>query len=93
MSFLYLDANVSVKYYVNEPGSIWVQKIFNAAFFTQKYPLKGYDAVQLAAAHRLYSGLKKQNVEMTLISGDQQLLNAAIAEKITVDSPFNHLKT
>lgn len=159
MNFLYLDANTSVKYYVNEPGSNWVKKMlddkdqagnfiniiitieislvevaaafsiiqrigkinknfrnnsfnlfFNdfstryriipvtsslllkAAFFTQKYPLKGYDAVQLAAAHRLHSALKKQNMEMTLISGDKQLLNAAIAEKILVDNPFNHLE-
>lgn len=158
MSFLYLDANVSVKNYVNEPGTAWVQNLINhkditgkftniiftveislvevaaafsilqrlgkirkkvrdqafnlffydittryriipvtsslllnAAFLTQRYPLKGYDAVQLAAAHRLHLALKKHNIEMTLISGDRQLLNAAIDKKIIVDNPFDHI--
>ncbi len=146
MSFLYFDANVSVKCYVNEIGSTWVRNLFDeketnaryknvvftaeitivetaaalsvierigrvnkkvrdsafnmflndiatryriipitsslllkAAFLTQKYPLKGYDAVQLAAALNLFEALKKQNRRMIFISGDKQLLHAAVA--------------
>ena len=37
MSFLYLDANVSVKYYVNEPGTTWVQNLINQKDITGKF--------------------------------------------------------
>lgn len=65
--------------------------IIEAANLAKKYALRGYDAVQLAAAletenERLAVGLPK----LTLLSADTDLNNAAIAENLLVDNPNNH---
>lgn len=57
----------------------------------KKYALRGYDAVQLATAlqtnqKRTNSGLQP----LTLLSADNDLNDAAIAEGLTVDNPNNH---
>ena len=158
MSVYYFDANVQVKYYLPEPGSVWVRqivdevdaegKIVNALFtveismvevaaaiaiihrigrigrklrdatfdkymkgvtsryhlipvtsnllhqaahLTQRHPLKGYDAIQLAAGLELSASLGKRKMMMVFVSGDQQLFNAAQAEGLTADNPFNHV--
>src|SRR6266542_2391411 len=55
-----------------------------------KHRLRGYDAVQLAAAKavaaRMPAGLKR----MTLIASDSELLAAALKEGFTTDDPNNH---
>lgn len=62
-----------------------------AARLAERHALRAYDAVQLAAAidisHRSQaSGLGP----ITLISADQQLNAAALAEGLGVDDPNNH---
>jgi predicted nucleic acid-binding protein len=62
-----------------------------AMSLAETHALRGYDAVQLAAAlevNHFYSvsGLPA----LTLISADAELNTAAIAEGLTVDNPNNH---
>ncbi len=62
-----------------------------AANLAKKYALRGYDAVQLAAAletekERITLGLSP----LTLLSADTDLNAAAVSEGLTVDNPNNH---
>jgi uncharacterized protein len=58
-----------------------------AADLAVQYPLKGYDAIQVASAllARQITG-----VEFTLVSGDKQMLRAAKEEGLTIDNPEDH---
>lgn len=65
--------------------------IFEAGRLAEKYALRGYDAVQLAAAletekERITSGLSS----LTLLSADTDLNAAAASESLSVDNPNNH---
>lgn len=65
--------------------------IKEAANLAKKHALRGYDAVQLAAAletekERIALGLSP----LTLLSADTDLNAAAISEGLTVDNPNNH---
>jgi predicted nucleic acid-binding protein len=65
--------------------------ISRATTLAETYALRGYDAVQLAAAltihhERVAAGLPA----LTLISADNDLNAAATAEGLTVDDPNNH---
>lgn len=62
-----------------------------AASLTQQYPLKAYDAVQLAVALRQNQALARRRLALIFVSGDQQQLQAADAEGLAVDNPFDHL--
>ena len=62
----------------------------NAADLTQRYPLKAYDAVQLATALVFDANAKEQALEMTFVSGDEKLLESAGTEGLTTDNPFSH---
>jgi len=61
-----------------------------ATELTQQYPLKAYDAVQLAVALRYRQVLARYKLALTFVSGDGQLLAAAEAEGLAVDNPFDH---
>ncbi len=146
----FLDSSAVVKYYVTEPGSIWIrqqidqadtillaeititevgaalgilqrvgritlryrknfwarferdcvkqytftpvtyQVIYSAALLCARYPLKAYDAVQLAAGIALKDTLVKQNISLVFVSGDETMITTAQAEGLTVDNPFWH---
>jgi uncharacterized protein len=63
----------------------------DAVDLAKKYALRGYDAVQLATVleihnQRMVLGLSP----LTLLSADNDLNNAAIAEGLLVDNPNNH---
>lgn len=58
-----------------------------AARLAAKHALRGYDAVQLAAALAVSEELKQIDVETHLISADLELNAAAIAEGLTVENP------
>jgi len=65
--------------------------ILRATTLAETYALRGYDAVQLAAAltihhERVSAGLPT----LTLISADNDLNTAATAESLAVDNPNNH---
>lgn len=64
--------------------------IYAAALLGLRHPLKAYDAVQVAAAQSLAGDLKQQQVDLVVVSGDDQVLAAAQAEGLTVDNPFLH---
>jgi hypothetical protein len=60
-----------------------------AASLARMHGLRGYDAVQLAAALEAHSQLPS----LTLLSGDADLNAAAQAEGLSVDDPNNHPRT
>lgn len=76
------------------------QIIAAAMAFAEKYVLRAYDAVQLAAAVAINSQLVAENAALgiaapvgpvlTMISADTDLNAAATAEGLTVKDPINH---
>lgn len=76
------------------------QIIAAAMTLAEKYVLRAYDAVQLAAAVAINSQLVAETAALgitapirpvlTLISSDTDLNGAAVAEGLTVDDPNNH---
>lgn len=60
-----------------------------AAALTQQYPLKAYDAVQLAAALRSRGVIAAH--PFTFVCGDTTLISAAKAEGLAGENPFDHV--
>ena len=58
-----------------------------AAALAMRHPLKGFDATQVASA---VLGEQLLGAKVIFVSGDKQALNAALAERMTVDNPFEH---
>ena len=57
----------------------------------ERYPLRAYDAVQLALALSLYqSVINLSGVSFTFISADADLNHASLAEGLSVDNPNAH---
>ena len=54
------------------------------------YGLRGYDAVQLAAALEFQAACASAGLISTLVSADRELNAAGAAEGLTVDDPNNH---
>jgi hypothetical protein len=65
---------------------VTVGLVAQAAVFARKHGLRGYDAVQLAAALEIHSRIPS----VTLLSADTDLNSAAIAEGLLVDDPNSH---
>lgn len=61
-----------------------------AARLTQRHPLKGYDAVQLASALRLQEILGPKDT-VVFVAGDESVLVAAKTEGLKADNPFLHI--
>src|SRR5437763_12105745 len=62
-----------------------------AMALAEQHALRGYDAVQLAAAlHVQVRRLKRGLTPLTLISADAELNAAAVAEGLPVDDPNAH---
>lgn len=62
----------------------------SAANLIQSYPLRAYDAIQLAVALRYQQIVASFQMRIVFISGDKTLNSAAQAEGLSVDNPFNH---
>ena len=62
----------------------------HAAGLAEAYALRGYDAVQLAAALALQIARQAGISAITFLSADQELNAAAIQEGLAVDDPNNH---
>ena len=62
-----------------------------AAHLTQHHPLKGYDAVQVAAALRLQQTLGPQR-PLTFVASDKSVIAAAQAEGLKTDNPFWYIE-
>lgn len=65
-------------------------RIESAAELTQQYPLKGYDAIQLACALDLQNTLREFEVQLIFVTSDKQLVQAAQAEGLQVENPLWH---
>jgi predicted nucleic acid-binding protein len=68
---------------------VTTENLETAARLTQQYPLKAYDAVQLATALQVRQALADQS--LTFVCGDRSLLAAAQTEQLSVDNPFDHV--
>jgi uncharacterized protein len=64
--------------------------IAQAGAMAEKHALRGYDAVQLAAALQASAAYAASGLSVILISADLDLNKAAIAEGLGVDDPNNH---
>ena len=65
--------------------------IHEAAKLAAKHALRGYDAVQLAAALETQAKRAARSLPpLILISADTELNTAAVSEGLTVDDPNNH---
>lgn len=63
----------------------------HAERFAEIYGLRGYDAVQFAAAIEANAGRAHLGLPpLTLITGDKELLQAAMAEGLATDNPETH---
>lgn len=69
---------------------VTLEILYDAARLTQQYPLKGYDAVQLAVALDSDKTLRQSNLSLIFVAGDETLLQAARAEGIATENPFDH---
>jgi predicted nucleic acid-binding protein len=57
----------------------------------ERYPLRAYDATQLATALGAQAFLaEKKYPSLTFLSGDERLNDAARAEGLAVDNPSQH---
>lgn len=65
--------------------------IDRAMLLTQQHPLRGYDAVQLAAALAANEILRTSGLpDLVFVSADNDLLAAARAEGLATDNPNSH---
>ena len=69
--------------------------ISQAVHLADQHSLRGYDAVQLAAALEIYRKLISLKVNfgsstLTFVSADNQLNSAAQAEGLTIENPNNY---
>ena len=56
-----------------------------------QYPLRAYDAIQLASALRLQSSLSQTtNIQLIFVSADVRLINIAQTEGLVTDNPNNY---
>jgi uncharacterized protein len=86
-----LDRHVTTSYTVI---GVTVEVVYQAEDLLERYPLRAYDAIQLASALVANRRLSATGLpELLFVSADTRLLNAAIAEGITTDSPDAHPST
>jgi predicted nucleic acid-binding protein len=65
--------------------------ISEAMSLAERYDLRGYDAVQLAAALEVHRRRTALGLSLSaLVSADQALNEAGLAEGLTVDDPNRH---
>ncbi len=64
--------------------------IARAMDLAERYALRGYDAVQLAAASSVHETAIPLGLSTTLVSADDELNAAAVAEGLQVENPNLH---
>jgi len=56
-----------------------------------KHPLRAYDSIQLACAHKIYSAFAHiASQTFTFVSADDRLINTAQTEGMQIENPNNH---
>ncbi len=64
--------------------------LMDGVYLTQAHPLKGYDAIHLAAALEVQRRATAQELSVVFVSGDRRLLTAARVEGLAVEDPYGH---
>lgn len=64
--------------------------ITRAMDLAEKHELRGYDAVQLAAAMEVHDGALTLGLTAAMVSADDELNAAAAAEGLAVENPNQH---
>ncbi len=81
-------AHLSIEYKIIEVTEVLVNQ---AMLLAETYGLRGYDAVQLAAALEVNVSYRATNLPtVILLSADTELNAAAIAEGLIVENPNSH---
>jgi predicted nucleic acid-binding protein len=91
------DAAAALATFRKELGGLFLIVEITAALLTaatdlaERYALRGYDAVQLAAALEASGERRRLNLPpLTLVTADKELLAAGATEGLTVEDPNNH---
>lgn len=66
------------------------QLLRSASHLAEKYAMRGYDAVQLAAAIRINTDYQARKIPFSVVSADDELNAAAVAEGLRVENPNLH---
>ena len=64
--------------------------IASGMILAETYSLRGYDAVQLAAACAINALCLTNNISLTFVSADKELNIAALGENFLVENPNNY---
>jgi len=90
------DRNIAYQRFMDDTAHLYqiismeTGDFHSAAHLTQHHPLKAYDAVHLAVALRHHHALARYELDLIFVSGDRQQLEAAAAEGLATDNPFDH---
>ncbi len=83
--------------FINDFRIVEIERLLldRAVTLSEKYALRGYDAVQLAAALEVYANLINLKIDFnrstfTFVSADKELNSAAQNEGLTVENPNNY---
>lgn len=81
-----------VEHYENEykVNSLTPALVRVAVDLARKHALRAYDAVQLATALDAKNLLKANDLSLTFVASDNTLLQAARAEDMAAENPFDH---
>ncbi len=80
--------DMDVRYQVAEMDRSLVEL---AGDIVMRHPLRAYDAIQLASALRVQSGLQRAgSAGLTFISADDRLVGIAQSEGLATDNPNRH---
>lgn len=82
-----LRTDLSQRYHIVPVSAALIE---TAMALAEKRGLRGYDAVQLAAAVMLSSATASKGLSLTLISADAELNSAANAEGLITEDPVLH---
>jgi hypothetical protein len=86
--FQYFSNDFDTQYRVIEVDKALIQ---SAGQLVIQYPLRAYDAVQLASALRLQSIFSQMsNMQLIFLSADNRLLNIAHSQGLVTDNPNNY---
>ena len=86
-----IRAHIDAEYKVIEVTEALIEK---AMILSERYGIRGYDAVQLAGAVEVNNRYAMNGLPpITLISADQELNDAATAQGLTVEDPNLHIES
>jgi hypothetical protein len=86
--FQYFSNDFDTQYRVIEVDQALIK---SAGQLVIQYPLRAYDAVQLASALRLQSIFSQiSNMQLIFLSADHRLLNIAQSQGLVTDNPNNY---